>query len=118
MGEDIMQHGPKSNVFHAGTPRDIVNRSQNLDSKPEMVVSGGNATTVISSVAATPTTLPNNSNEIGNSSSSSSATGSPVNDDYGHRNYGKFLNILKFKHLNCKFYHFFFSSYLVRHVRI
>ncbi|CAG9536627.1 unnamed protein product [Cercopithifilaria johnstoni] len=88
MGEDIIQHGPKSNVFHAGTPRDIVNQPQNLDSKPKMVASGCSATTVISSVAATATTLPNNSSEIGNSSSSSSATGSPVNDDCGHRNYG------------------------------
>ncbi|EJW84392.1 zinc finger protein [Wuchereria bancrofti] len=87
MGEDIMQHGPRSNVFHAGTPRDIVNHSQNLDPKPEMVVCGGNATTVISSVVATTAALANNSNEIGNSSSSSSATGSPVNDDYAHRNY-------------------------------
>lgn len=83
-----MQHGPKSNVFHAGTPRDIADNPQNLDSKPEMVVSGGSATTVISSAAATATTLPSNPNEIGNSSSSSSATGSPVNDDCGHRNYG------------------------------
>uniref|UniRef100_A0A0R3RQD2 PR domain zinc finger protein 1 n=1 Tax=Elaeophora elaphi TaxID=1147741 RepID=A0A0R3RQD2_9BILA len=89
MGEDIIQHGPKSSIFHSGTPRDIANHSRNLDSKPEMVVSGGgSATTVISSVAATTAaTLANNSNEIGNSSSSSSATGSPLNDDYAHRNY-------------------------------
>ncbi|OZC06612.1 hypothetical protein X798_06387, partial [Onchocerca flexuosa] len=87
MGEDIMQHGPKSNVFHAGTPRDVVSQPQNLGTKPEMVVSG-NTTTVISSVATIKAAkFANNSNEIGNSSSSSSATASPINDDYGHRNY-------------------------------
>ncbi|MCP9263496.1 PR domain zinc finger protein 1 [Dirofilaria immitis] len=89
MGEDlIMQHGSKSNLFNtaASTSRNVINQAQNLGSKPENVVSG-NTTMVISSIATKTATLTNNSNEIGNSSSSSSATGSPVNDDYGHRNY-------------------------------
>lgn len=89
MGEDMQQHGPSTGASHPSTPLDTHSqvRSQNLDAttKGKTNASGRSSTVMLGRNTAVPTHHPN---EIGNSSSSSSATGSPVNDEYGHRNYG------------------------------